>query len=271
MESQRHQVLKSIAGAYLRSLGCPIVAHEVRCPISRYLVDVAAYWDRLPTRPRQGSPADLADTLWDSGPRGSARTARSIEPRTVVIECKQSRADFLKDKRHQDELLAQRERLSARREWMERERVRRFEPHLRRSGSALFPELEEWDYSASRLGDYRRLLRELRAIDRRIHGETKFCMIARYNLADRLYILAPAGMIKPRELPAGWGLLECPLALVQCADRHAGRPDPSRVRVRVPSRNALAPERFRHRLLRNIAAAATRRAQPPPTHARVAV
>ncbi len=59
-------------------------------------------------------------------------------------------------------------------------------------------------------------------------------------------------MIRPRELPDGWGLLEVhhrALAGVECADP---------VRVRVRAADTRSPERFRERTLRNIAAASTR-------------
>lgn len=257
METDAHRTLKRLGIEFLRKQGCMIFALEVRCPISRYIVDVAAYWDRLP-KGNDGGVAQVG-TLWEkasmviAGSRG-----RRIEPRTVMIECKQERSDFLRDRSDRGRLLVQRERLHAQRERIEQEHIRSFEPHLRRSGSALFEEMEVWEYERSRLGDYRRTLRELRRLDEQIHGETKFCMAARYRLADRLYLLAPEGMIRAREVPPGWGLLECRPGLLRGRAKSSEtlRKEPVTVRVAAP---ALAcREERRVRFLRNIAAAACR-------------
>jgi hypothetical protein len=233
-----------MALAFLRGLGCEAVATEVRCPISRFRVDVAGYLDTLP-------PSE------DGYQRGRGR--RRCEPRTVLIECKRSREDFLRDGREADRLVAARDELDRIRRHIEEGRIKACEPHLRRSGTSLFPELEEWDFSASRLRGYRHLLRRMRRLEQKIHGETKFFMIARYRLADRLYLAAPRGMIQRRELPSGWGLLECsrrrlgPPAFA--IDGAAGAP--LGIAVEAPKR-ASRPE-HRIRLLRNIAVAACRR------------
>ncbi len=229
METTTHLNLKRLAVSYLRGLGCPAFATEVRCPIARYRVDVAGYLDRELSEPvgwRNGSPLD---------------------PRTVVIECKQSRCDFLRDRREADRLLAERAELDRLRQGIEQRRVRVQEPHLRRCGSALFPEMEVWDYQDSRLRGYRLVVRRLRRLERRLYGETKFFMMARYRLADRLYLAAPCGLIRPGELPRGWGLLE----------QHRGGTSLHEA-VAAPSMSTRPVHRAR--LLRNIAVAASRAA-----------
>lgn len=218
METDAHQRLKRMAVGFLREQGCRAVATEVSCPIARYRVDVAGYQDR---------PAA-----------------------TVLIECKQDRADYMRDRRDADRLVELRRELEAIRRSIEERRIKRHEPHLRRSGSSLFPELETWDFSRSRLAGYRRLLRRIRDIELRLCGETKFFMIARYHLADRLYLAAPYGMVQPRELPGGWGLLECAPRTLR------GGGGALRVTVEAPPR-ASRPQ-HRVRLLRNIAVAASR-------------
>ena len=75
-------------------------------------------------------------------------------------------------------------------------------------------------------------------------------MIARYHLADRLYIAAPRGLIRRRELPAGWGLLECPPQCIETAVDGG-----LVVAVEAPPLSSRA--RNRQRLLRNIAVAAS--------------
>lgn len=230
VETDAHHVLKRGAVEFLGNLGCRVLATEVRCPISRWLVDVAGWLDRPP-----GADPDSR-----------------CDPRTVMIECKQSRADFLRDSEDVDRLTDLRAALQRISTHLEERRVKANEPHLRRGGGSLFPELEHWDFHRSRLDGYRRVVQRLRRLEQRLHGETKFFMVARYHLADHLYLAAPRGMIHPRELPAGWGLLECPRRpLRRGAERAA-----LRVAVAAPDLDT-RPE-HRTRLLRNIAAAACR-------------
>jgi hypothetical protein len=230
VETNLHRQLKRLAIGFLRGLGCQAVATEVRCPIARYRVDVAGYLDRPPAG------------------RSNGRRQR-CEPQTVLIECKQARSDFLRDHREADRLVELRDELDRLREHIEQSRLKTHEPHLRRAGTSLFPELDEWNFSGSRLRGYRALVRRIRAVEQKLHGETKFFMIARYHLADRLYLAAPRGMIRPRDLPRGWGLLERP----------GTRSDAGlRVVVEAPAQSTLP--RHRVRLLRNIAVTASRRA-----------
>jgi len=226
VESTEHQRLKELGLRFLLELGCAAAATEVRCPRSRYQADVAGYLDTRPVL--QSSQAERREL------------------------------DFLKDARDRGALLERRRVLDARRRQLEREVIRDREPHLRDSGTFLFEELEGWDFGASRSPAYRRVLRELRSIDRALHGETKFWLASRYRLADRLYLLAPAGMVGPRERPPGWGLIELPEGLL------SRRKLDERDRLGAMRIAAVAPERScgeiqRLRLLRNIAAAATRR------------
>lgn len=192
METLAHRRLKEFAIAFLRERSCLAVATEVRCPISRYRVDVAGYRDSMRTN--------------DSG----RSRRKSCEPCTIVIECKQSRSDFLRDNERKDELLAHRDDLHSIRRSIEENRVKKEEPNLRKSGSALFAELEEWDFSKSKLPSYRKVLAQLRLLDKKIYGHTKFHLLKQYQLADYLFIASPRGMIRRCEVPPGWGLLECP-------------------------------------------------------------
>jgi hypothetical protein len=101
------------------------------------------------------------------------------------------------------------------------------------------------------LKGYREVLRKLRRIDEKLHGETKFFLIARYRLADQLYLAAPAGMIRRREVPPGWGLLVCPIkALCESAVDEG-------LTIEIESPNHGARCVRRTRLLRNIAVAAS--------------
>ncbi|MCH8261303.1 MAG: hypothetical protein IIC46_13980, partial [Planctomycetes bacterium] len=90
METFAHRRLKELAVSFLRDGGCLAVATEVRCPISRYRVDAAGYQDSV----RDGAP--------------NRRRRRRCPPTTIVVECKQSRADFFRDAEQTEALLARR-------------------------------------------------------------------------------------------------------------------------------------------------------------------
>ncbi len=241
METRAHCTLKMLAIEFLRSLGCQAVATEVSCPIARYRLDVAGYLDTVPVaEPRR------------AGPR-----RRRCKPQTVLIECKQSRVDFLRDRRDTDRLLRLREELHRIRRHIEERRIKVNEPHLRCSGSSLFPELEVWDFSASRSRGYRRVLGKIRRLERQLYGETKFFTIARYRLADQLYVAAPWGMIRRRELPCGWGLLEYPRRRLTLPHVAGGR-SRGALRVAVEAPPQATRTALQLRLLRNIAVAASR-------------
>lgn len=228
MESALHQGLKAAALEWLfTDAGCSAAAAEVPCPLSRRRVDAAGYLDALPARRREASPTGL----------------RGPSPGTIIVECKVSRGDYRGDAAHAEALLAQRRRAEEHLRQIESQYVRTLEPHLRRSDGRLFVELEDWDFERSSSERYRAEVRRVRRLEQAIHGSTKFFMMARYRLANRLYVLAPAGLLSESEIPTGWGLLE-----------RAGQ-GPVLVRREAPPLD-VRPERVL-RLLRNIAVAAT--------------
>jgi hypothetical protein len=253
MEGRGHRRLKKLAMLFLREHGVHAAAIEVGCPISRYRVDVAGVRDAVSKRRARQRRERAADGSGEAMPNAArTRTACSI-----MIECKAARSDFLSDNHLTPKLLKRRRELETFRRSIEHHRIPWEEPHLRRAGSSLFPEMDEWDYHASELKGYREVMRKLRRIDAQLYGETKFHMIARYQLADRLYIAAPQGVIRRSELPPGWGLLECP---PQWLDDEAHRDrldDPPRLRVVVDSPHHTSRDEHRQRLLRNIAVAAS--------------
>ncbi len=229
METFDHRALKQLALTWLFASGCRAVANEVTSAIPRWRID-AAGWRHT-----------------------------TLAPETIVIECKQSRADFFRDDESLDELLNERQRLHARRATIEEQRIKVYEPHLRAGDPGLFEEHASWDFTRSRLADYRRVLLGLRRVDHALHGETKFCLFARYRLADRLYLMAPQGMLRPREIPVGWGLLEIPRRLARRAMRDS-QSHPVQIRETIAAPPLVSRCDRRERMLRNIAAAASRAA-----------
>ncbi len=248
LETRAHNQLKNLSVAFLRHFGCHALSVEVRCPISKFRADVAGYMDRPPPLDGCGNSTPLSNKA-------------KPDPRTVLIECKQVRSDFLRDGRETAKLLQRREQLTRIRRSIEELRIKSFEPHLQQTGTALFSEFEEWDFSKSKLASYKSVCAGLQRIDEQLHGQTKFCIIAQYHLADYLYIAAPQRMIRQRELPPGWGLLECPEQWLN--DESAGLFDgPQQLSVRVPAPRHECKFKWRMRLLRNIAVSASYKALP---------
>lgn len=173
-ETESHRRLKRLAVSWAQANGFSIAAPEVRVPKSGYRADVAA-------------------------------CSRGMERRTAVFECKQARADLLKDAHAE---AATRERLAelgARRAKLE-ELIAVHRPDLRR-GDALFPEFDTWDFSGLEHQTYRDVLAELATLQTRVLKGTKFSKMFRYCCADFLYLVVEETIFAPAEIPAGWGLL----------------------------------------------------------------
>lgn len=183
MESRQHLELKRSAAGWLRSEGWVAVADEVSLPAGGFRIDVAGWTDRRSDR-------------W-----GGVHRAR---PRTCLIECKASRDDFARDAGHAAAMLGRRTHL------VQMLADSGAPPGQVRKPSQAEPTL--FDVRGSHLqprhGQVRRWRLELLAIDRRLHGSHKFAKMIWWNLADTLWIAAPRGIIKQRDLPRGWGLLE---------------------------------------------------------------
>jgi hypothetical protein len=276
LESRTHRLLKTLAIEWLRSLGCRAVATEVACPIGRFRVDVAGWLDHAEGDALVPPPAATEPTAQPGlfEPPASALDMRRVRrrgprrPRVILVECKQSRGDFFRNDDSREALLAERERLrrSARR--IEELRIKRHEPHLRKVEAGLFEESEAWDFSATRIGAYRDVLARIERIERDLYGRSKFDLCRRYRLGDHLAVLCPRGLIRPRELPEGWGLLECdrrtlralrdPAAAI-ASDTAAPEATPLRRRIDPPPLDCPEPRRLR--MLRNIAVAASRAAR----------
>jgi len=255
-ETLAHQRLKQLALAFLRQAGGLASACEVRCPLSKWRLDVAGWIDGVVI----GHPlhAELGEAI--TKPSSTPERVR-CRPQVIIIECKQSRSDFLRDRGDLEILLRRREELHRFRESIEENRIRQLEPQLRVAGSSLFTELESWDFASSKLRGYRRVLRELRLIDEKLHGQTKFHFLSRYALADRLYLAAPRGLIRRVELPPCWGLLECD-AEVLANESFTATDVTGGLSVTTPASALSMRDHRRVRLLRNIAIAAGRSGVP---------
>ena len=259
-ETKRHLQLKDIALAWLRAVGCRAVALEVSCPFHRYRFDALGWLDHAddPRAIAAFGPPQCAGS--DDSPRA---------PRVIAVECKQSRADFASDDADPGELAKRKAYLLERRRVIEDLRVKVRESHLKVEGSSLFEELATWEFGQSKITAYRNVVSELEAIDAKLGIDTKFAQLARWRTADHLVVMTPAGLLRPREVPSGWGLIEVDSRVLKKGwEPVAGDPLPCATRV-APSHLG-TPETRRLRLLRNIAVAASRGVgygliPPPPT------
>lgn len=233
MESPAHQALKHAAAAWASAHGYT-AASEVRCPIARYRIDVAAWKGEA-----------HAEAAWPWAP---AADQLATLPDTIFIEAKASRSDFLRDTQTLPRLLRRRASLSAHLDEIRREIVHIDEPHLQQRGENLIPDLDPWDYGRASSPTHRLVLTALRRLDQAIHGNTKFFTLARYRLAARLFLIAPRGLIQPGELPPQWGLLEA---------EEPGDRDP-RITEAVPAPILDTTRRHRRRTVTSVQAASSR-------------
>ena len=183
-ETENHLKLKGLAIAWAQANGFGIARCEVRVPKSGYRADVAAY----------GRGVELHRP---SGMKPGVRTA--------VFECKQSRADLLKDAHGETAIRARLQELVLRRQSLE-EMLAVHRPDLRR-GEALWPEFDTWDFSGLEHSAYRGVLAEIDTVQRRVLRGTKFSKMFRYRCADFLYLVVEENIFAEAEIPAGWGLL----------------------------------------------------------------
>jgi len=177
-ETVVHQNLKKLAASWAREHGYTAIAMEVRLPRSAFRADVVAYR-------RSGHAAELGET--------------------AVFECKQDRADFLKDSYVEDATRRRLIELDGRRQTLER-LLKLHLPSLR-GGDSLFTEYDTVDLRGMGHKTYVRVLREIGICQQRLFGKTKFDKLTRYRCANLNYLVVTVGVLRAHEAPPGWGLL----------------------------------------------------------------
>jgi len=170
-----------MACAWLRQQACDAVACEVRLPLSNFRVDVAGY---------------------------RAMKGMSAEPgATFAVECKQSRADFLRDAGKESMIIDKRDGSFRR---MERLRGL-LSTHLPqcRLQQSLFAEYDTYDFSSWRHATWFKLNAEYLRLARKASLGVKFDKIARFGSARFCYLVVSQNVVRSEsELPLGWGCLE---------------------------------------------------------------
>lgn len=177
-ETEEHWLLKRLAlgWAYERGFNC--ISFEVRAPRSPYRVDVAGY---RPAKDRES-------------------------PVVALFECKQTRPDLNRDSAQTTGVEIELRGLQERRQNLERLLAVHF-PNAR-TPSSLFPEWDPFDPETLPHSGYRRVIRRIMALQRKLEGNTKFERVTRYRLANLHFLVAPIGLVRSERVPPGWGLLE---------------------------------------------------------------
>lgn len=175
-ETEAHRRLKRLAVLWAQAQGYSACAVEVSLPRCRYRADVAAY-----------------------RARGTDTGA------TAIFECKQVHSDFQRDNRCAVTTRERLETVSRRRQVLEKH-LRVHYPTLR-TGESLFPEFDGHDFAAIQHHNYKRVLAELAALQKRLRGGTKFECLTRYRCANLFFLVVPNDLFRESELPLGWGAL----------------------------------------------------------------
>ena len=227
-ETLQHRELKRLACRWLREQGFLAVGMEVQDPTGRFRVDVAGWTDR------------------------AVGTGVRMKPRSVLIECKQSRQDYFRNIRQATGLLARRSEIL--------DRLSRSQPEVsplfvtnRRAPLNLFE--PEAIIKSDR--EHRRLRVELASIERRLFSGIKLARMAKWRGATQFWLAAPVGMISTTELPVGWGLLEASAKAIEKRTSD-GIPASSIVQCRRKAPEQMVDDRSLARLLRNIAVSNSR-------------
>jgi hypothetical protein len=194
-ETARHRELKRSCLLWAQAQGYSACGVEVSLPKCRYRADVAAY------RP---------------DPKRS----------TAIFECKQALPDLRRDNCCTAETRKRLEIVQRRRLILEKH-LRVHYPTLRIADS-LFPEFDSHDFGAIEHRNYRRVLRELSALQNRLYDCTKFETLVRYRCANLFFLVLPNELFRESDVPVDWGALvehEGRLALARPAVWHEVAPE----------------------------------------------
>jgi hypothetical protein len=156
------------------------IAAKVPTRISKYQVDVAAFW---------------------AVPQGSRRR---IE-KTVLVEIRTDRDHCWPDCSNRETILKKIRELKSQKKSLEKI-IRDTEPQLKASDT-LFEEYECWDYDKSTNPEYLQCLSDLEALQHSLYKGSRLELIRQSQTADYIYLAFPKGTVHADELIDGIGLL----------------------------------------------------------------
>jgi hypothetical protein len=175
-ETEAHLQLKRLALLWAQAHGYSACAVEVSLPRCRYRADVAAY-----------------------------RAGRNGPTTTIVFECKQARPDLRRDNGCAGAIKERLQTVARRRQTLEKN-LRVHYPALRMHES-LFAEFDSHNFAGIEHGGYRRVMREIAALQNRLFDCTKFETLTRYACANLYVLVLPVSLWSDAETPPGWGAL----------------------------------------------------------------
>jgi len=123
----------------------------------------------------------------------------------VIFECKQARADLLRDAAAEAATLQSLKAIAERRRRLER-MLGLHLPNLRK-GESLFAECDSYDLESIQHDGWRRVRREEAQLQARLFARTKLARLVRYACAELLYLVVLPEIMQLHEAPAGWGIL----------------------------------------------------------------
>ena len=185
---QRFELRRAALKWLLENAKPTAAALDVVTRIAKFHADIAAFWSQ-PVR-----------NVLDEGPTQILRPMR-----TGIIQCCMTRAECWPDCMRSQELLPKLCQLKEQAHQLEAE-IRLREPELRDDAS-LFEEYAIWRYEDSTNDEYHHCRRAVAKTEHAIYRGSQFERIRQAALADILYLAVPEGLIQPRELADGWGLL----------------------------------------------------------------
>lgn len=194
-ESQAHRHLKRMALLWAQRSGFRIAAAEVSLPNHRVRMDVAAYKPQRVREARRDARTGKERLVW--------KTAVGL---TAIFECKASTTDFVRDARSMQATAERLQALHEKKCRAEQELCLHY-PSIR-NGDSLFQEYETLNFERPGYERYERIIREIRQLSDRLHGNTKFDRLTKYGAANLLYVVAEPDTVSSHVLPCGWGLLE---------------------------------------------------------------
>lgn len=194
-ETAAHLHLKKLALDWAQAKGYVACGIEVRLPSCGYRADVVAY-----------KPGTLRTEVEDARTRQPRSLSVPVVGTTAIFECKQIKADFLRDGRLIDRTASRLKSLDERRLTLER-LLKLHYPSLRQ-GDSLFQDFESYDLTRIDHAGYHRVIREIEWLKSRLYDKTKFEKLVRYRCANLFYVVVEQGVVEGHELPVGWGLLE---------------------------------------------------------------
>ncbi|HEY5895126.1 MAG TPA: hypothetical protein VIT91_18045 [Chthoniobacterales bacterium] len=180
-ETELHKTLKRLAFGWALENGFQAAGFEISLPQSGFRADVVA----CKTGRSRGQP---------------------VPGISAVFECKQSRADWLRDSFVADSTRQRLLTLNARRTTLER--LLRVHHPSAIASDTLFSEFGALNPDALAHDGYRKVLKEISTLQSALFSKTKFDDLSRYGCVNLCYLVTTERLVHDFELPPFWGHLE---------------------------------------------------------------